>query len=215
MTLTEMYEALPKPDCDMKPGDEICHVANDMIELAMKGDDNQDGILNIDVEAISVFAELEGALDSVWSFEREEMDFVVNGNVLKTWGWVNESTGMEDVWRIHFNAPEAKVDMGDCEKKYLSRREVLEKLERGIGLAVNSYTANKNKIAHINVDNKSDFAEIECLLDLYRSSSRNGEMDSVVNGNVLETWGWIIEKEEGKEMWRIHFNAPNEEEEEG
>ena len=52
MTLTEMYEALPKPDCDMKPGDEICHVANDMIELAMKGDDNQDGILNIDVEAI-------------------------------------------------------------------------------------------------------------------------------------------------------------------
>ena len=78
----------------------------------------------------------------------------------------------------------------------------------------------QNKIVHIDVDRPEFFGPIENFLSMTWEDIDNAEMDSVVNGNVLEAWGWINEEDSKnymnrtgkKDVWRIHFDAPEEEE---
>ena len=75
----------------------------------------------------------------------------------------------------------------------------------------------QNKIVHIDIDRPEFFGPIEYFLRWTWEDIDNAEMDSVVNGNVLEAWGWVKwgwvnEEAEKKDIWRIHYNAPDEEE---
>ena len=68
----------------------------------------------------------------------------------------------------------------------------------------------QNKIVHIDADRPEFFGPIENFLSMTWEDIDNAEMDSVVNGNVLEAWGWVNEEAGKKDVWRIHYNAPDE-----